>query len=464
MNPETKYKYEILREINPEDNLSDIKACLSFKSNKHIFGGNYFMKKGLVYGLSIAGVLVLAGGVTAGILLNGNNSSKYAASGENSIVTMEVNPSISFSVNDKNIVTAVSGENNEGKMIILEESFKGLPLEEAIEKAITIENDTGYIVSGSVEANENNIKFTVNVDSAKAKELLGNLIEETVSHVSEKLDIDTKLSMLDSYTHEKLVEHILILDPSYNEDELKAKSYEELIDILDDIMLERENFYSTELEEFYSTIKEYEFDMAEQEWAKEVISDIGGVYGVVYNAAIAGINTAISGLNVAIDTLTTLRYNLFVSDTSVYQGVYDTFLSAKEAVLESKNKVANIKDEETKKLANEELDRELETLSKIEAKLDETKEAAIAEIDSSIESINTAIEKVNGIIEELPGQEVIEKALSEKVADHDKFMNDKKNEIIKTFEDDYKDDLLKAKDQFKSFRTDLKTKIRNARG
>ena len=176
MNPETKYKYEILREINPEDILSDIKACLSFKSNKQIFGGNYFMKKGLVYGLSIAGVLVLAGGVTAGILLNGNNSSKYAASGENSIVTMEVNPSISFSVNEKNVVTAVSGENNEGKMIILEESFKGLPLEEAIEKAITIENETGYIVSGSVEANENNIKFTVNVDNEKAKEL-GYLIK-----------------------------------------------------------------------------------------------------------------------------------------------------------------------------------------------------------------------------------------------------------------------------------------------
>lgn len=462
MNIKRKYKDEILNELTPEVELDDIKAHLSFKEKKEL-GYGLFMNKKLVYGLSVAGVLILAGGTTAGIMLTRGSRSAYKSAGEDSVVRMEVNPSISFSVDKKNIVTAVSGDNNEGKMVLLEEKIKGLPLEQAIEKVIEIENELGYIVSGTIEKDENNIKFTINVDDAKAKELLTDLVNNTVEKVSEKLDLDTKIQMLDTLTKEQMIKFIKELDPSYSAEDLEKKSYAELIDIMDSIMLERENYYSNEIADLYAQMKQYEFNVAEQEWTKNVISEIGGIYGVVYNAAIAGIDLAVSGMNAAIDVINDLRYNLFVAEDSAYQTVFGTFLDAKSEVLEIKNNAANIEDEEARNEVLALLDKGVETLTSIENSLAETKESALERIDSGVEAINSAIDKVHGIIDELPGQEIIEKTLSDRAGELDEYLNKTKDELVNEFEKEYKDDLTKAKDRFVEYRHGLKEKIKAAR-
>ncbi|MCQ2771901.1 MAG: hypothetical protein MJ238_01305 [Bacilli bacterium] len=422
------------------------------------------MKKGLVFGLSIAGVLVLAGGVTAGVLLNKGNRSEYESSGNNSMGKRGVNPSISISVDEKNIVTAVTGDNNEGKIVILDQEIKGLPLEKAIEKVIEIENELGYIVSGSIEQDENNIKFTVNVDDAKAKELLNNLVNDTVTKVSEKLDLDTKVEMLNSFTKEQMVKLIIQLDPSYEEETLSGLSYSDLIDTLDSIMLERERCYTNEIEDLYAQMKDYEFNLAEQEWTRNVISEIGGLYGVVYNAALAGIDTVISTLSSTVEMINNLRYNLFVADNCAYQTAFGAFLEAKEYVLETRNKAANIKDEDLRNKALADLDKGIKTLEGVESDLEQAKNDALEGIDSAINDINKAIGDVSSIIEELPGQGQIEKALNDKAKEYDEFMNKKKAEFIEEFETNYKDDLKNAKDKFLSYRSNLKQRIKEVRG
>ena len=80
----------------------------------------------------------------------GNNTPDNTDSSKLAMVKMNLNPSISFVVDGDNKVVSVTGENNEGKMIIAGEEIVGKDLAEAIEIILTIENETGYLVSGNV--------------------------------------------------------------------------------------------------------------------------------------------------------------------------------------------------------------------------------------------------------------------------------------------------------------------------
>ena len=153
MNVENKYKEHVLSNLTPKDGFKELSAKLDFNTPKK----NIMKKKGIVV-LTSCVCACVAIGIGAYVLF-GNNTPDNTDSSKLAMVKMNLNPSISFVVDGDNKVVSVTGENNEGKMIIAGEEIVGKDLAEAIEIILTIENETGYLVSGNVTVDDNNLYF-----------------------------------------------------------------------------------------------------------------------------------------------------------------------------------------------------------------------------------------------------------------------------------------------------------------
>ena len=76
-------------------------------------------------------------------------------------MTVDINPSVEFMVDDENKVVSVTALNDDGSILIVGEAFIGKTPEEAVELMVSIAAETGYLVQGNVEATENTVKISV---------------------------------------------------------------------------------------------------------------------------------------------------------------------------------------------------------------------------------------------------------------------------------------------------------------
>ena len=86
-------------------------------------------------------------------------------------MTVDINPSIEFMLDDQNKVVSVTALNDDGSILIVGEAFVGKTAEEAVELVVSLASDTGYLVKGNVEASANTVKISVSGDSRQAEKL-----------------------------------------------------------------------------------------------------------------------------------------------------------------------------------------------------------------------------------------------------------------------------------------------------
>ena len=114
------------------------KANLQKKYKENVF---YMKKSFLKIALPCILGLCLIVGVVLGITLSKKNVEK---SEPTAVVQMDVNPSVSFVVDNNGKVVSIYGENDEGKMILTGETFTGLKLEVAIDELMGLKEDKPF--------------------------------------------------------------------------------------------------------------------------------------------------------------------------------------------------------------------------------------------------------------------------------------------------------------------------------
>ena len=72
-------------------------------------------------------------------------------------MTVDINPSVEFMIDDQNKVVSVTALNDDGSILVVGEAFVGKTPEEAVEMMVTLASDTGYLVHGNVEASKNTV-------------------------------------------------------------------------------------------------------------------------------------------------------------------------------------------------------------------------------------------------------------------------------------------------------------------
>lgn len=451
MNFKNKFKNDINKSIDVTNSYSKITSKLSFnEENKGVFT---MKNKKLVWGLSLgcSCAVVVGLGLGLGLGLNQNKTGEAT-----SMVTMSVNPKISMVLDRNNCVLSVSGDNNEGKIVLSGENLVGLNVDEAVAKVIQIENECGYLVSGQVTADQNKIEFTVDVNSDTIKESIQKALKETVTSTCDKYNIDEQMSYATSLTKEALIALVVEIEPSLTTEDCANMSYEELLKIVSNSYNEYKEFYTVELENLYKQTKEYEIKFADTEETKEIISSISSLYSTL----VATIDNVITELRDAVNDLEKVNYNYFVKEDSDYQVSYKAFLEAKENVITLRNQIANSDASEDDKAA---LDAQLalkQTLLETAiSTMDDFKESAQTSINSGKETINTLITTINNFMKALPGQDTVESTLKEKASELEKKANEVKNKCFEEFESKYKAEMANAKQKALDYKAQLKAKI-----
>ena len=153
------YIKEINKEIDSHKNYEQISSKLQFKDNERVF--NMKNRKLCAILCCSAAAVVLVGGVGLGV---GLGLSQNKEGTPTSLVKMSVNPELSMVLDENNVVLSISGDNEEGKMLLVDEKVVGKEVDEAIEYIINIENETGYLVSGEFLSEPNKITIQISVN------------------------------------------------------------------------------------------------------------------------------------------------------------------------------------------------------------------------------------------------------------------------------------------------------------
>lgn len=368
------------------------------------------------------------------------------------MVKLDVNPSISLTLDENNYCISVTGENNEGKMILNGENYIGKTLDSVIKSIIETEEKTGYLISGDLTIDTNTISFSVSCEDAGLKSSIEGEIKESIEEICTSLNIEENIKVLDGYTKEALISYILTFDTTRTKEELQNLSYEELIEIITKHNIETFELYTVELEEFYNEAKNYQIDFVSKEETQKVISSIGTAYATIINASSA----ITSSLKEAINSLNETRYSLFINEDSVYQNYMNQFKELKSEVIDLRNSVAEIDTADPSRDAYlETLDIKIKALEECEALLEKTKNECNATLETLINTANTALDSIDAIIASLPDQATVESVLNQNAAEIQAKINEEKNNFFNNFEEAYKEIIEKSKNEAASYKAQL---------
>ena len=269
------YIKEINKEIDSHKNYEQISSKLQFKDQERVF--NMKNRKLCAILCCSAAAVVLVGGVGLGV---GLGLSQNKEGTPTSLVKMSVNPELSMVLDENNVVLSISGDNEEGKMLLVDEKVVGKEVDEAIEYIINIENETGYLVSGEFVSEPNKITIQISVNDENIKNSLNEVINKAIETTCDKLHIKETVEWAEDITHQNLVELAMKADPTLTSEEASKLTNEQLLDIIKLYQIETAEIYSVELEELYNQIKDYELQFTETEFVNETIKSLGEIYEI----------------------------------------------------------------------------------------------------------------------------------------------------------------------------------------
>ena len=448
------YIKEINKEIDSHKNYEQISSKLQFKDQERVF--NMKNRKLCAILCCSAAAVVLVGGVGLGV---GLGLSQNKEGTPTSLVKMSVNPELSMVLDENNVVLSISGDNEEGKMLLVDEEVVGKEVDEAIEYIINIENETGYLVSGEFVSEPNKITIQISVNDENIKNSLNEVINKAIVTTCDKLHIQETVEWAEDITHQNLVELAMKADPTLTSEEASKLTNEQLLDIIKLYQIETAEIYSVELEELYNQIKDYELQFTETEFVNETIKSLGEIYEHFTYLLQSSINV----LQGRIDDVNNIRYNTFVAPTSDYQKQIDEVKAKKEEVITVRNEIANTEEDaiRDKKIAI--LDTKIAAYQACLEALENIKESCLASIDLYIQSLQSAIDSINSIISALPSQDEVEATLKEKTVELEKKLNEAKTNFFTKFENEYGEDIANAKQKALEYKESLKEKVSEAR-
>jgi hypothetical protein len=350
-------------------------------------------------------------------------------------MTVDINPSVEFMIDDENKVVSVTALNDDGSILIVGEAFVGKTAEEAVELMLSLATETGYLVKGNAQATENTVKISVSGDSRYAEKLLSD-VKKKAGDVLDTLGIDGKVEEIKALGLDAL--RALALDTSiFSEEEIAAMDETQLCKVIAAGRIETALLLTEDMRNAYFAAKEYEISFARSEEVAKVIESLGGLYTVTHSAYKAALDMYSS----AITELDEMRYNLLVSPDSNYQKALLALREAKVDYLEKRTYTAslNVNDEEyasaslTLKLSEENYEKALAAFEKIGNDANKAMESLIAVLRQSEEKLKQ--------LEETMFDKNIEAKLEEKAVEIEEKLNSLKDSFFNEFETAHGEDI-----------------------
>jgi hypothetical protein len=246
----------------------------------------------------------------------------------NSYVNLEINPGVEFVVDGNGKVVAANGTNEDGKTLILNVSFEGLDLESAINVVLAEAEESGYLLSATYNSELVTREIKVSIDSETVDGIadLNKKVSETVNKFIDENDLEATYTQLQAKGREHLEAIVKKYNPMLTDEEIKALSYKELLELVELATIEKAQMASVALEEYYLAFKEAEFKFAYKQEVADKLNELNPIIAAGYNAILKEIKASVDRLN-------ELEYNIYVSEDSNYLKLLNQLNGYKDEVI-----------------------------------------------------------------------------------------------------------------------------------
>ena len=365
-------------------------------------------------------------------------------------MTVDINPSVEFMVDDENKIVSVTALNDDGSILIVGETFIGKTPEEAVELMVTLATDTGYLVEGNAQISENTVKISVSGDTEYAEKLLSD-VEAKASEVLRALDINGTVEAIDALNTEAL-RTLAESTTLYTKEEIAAMTENEINAAIAESRIETALLLTEEMRDAYYSIREYEISFAESEAVADIIGSLGGIYTITHTAY----KSALDAYSAAITELENLRYELLISPESEYQKSLLKLRDAKVELLQQRNYTASLEiDGEEYASATATLALTEDNYNKALAVYEELGRQA----NEAMDTIITALKQAEVQLKELEKtlfDENIEAKLLEKASEIEASVNAAKDSFFAEFEEEHASDLTAIENELLAKKEELK--------
>lgn len=424
------HNYDHNTDINDIKDKADI--------NKKRNGGLLlFMKTKKLAIISTAVFIAVIGAIVIGCSLGNNNKQQETV--KDAVITLDLNPSIQITVDENGNVSSVYGNNDEGKMIIIDiqDELIGKKYDEALEYIVEIETDCGFFVKASSNEEYNNLKITIDTEASQNEiAAIEAQVKQTVEEKLTELDVEikNKITTVKNNTKDALVEKLLSLDETLNKDELNEKTHEELVKLIAAYNIERINFPTEDLVNMYNNFKEYEINIAESRIFQNFVTTSSALNEAIIN----NYNKLFNLVQEALTSLKSSYEEVFINEESSYNKAYNEVLAAKAEVLALRSEVEALEEglEKTLKLA--ELSAKETALLTAESGLQFAKQAAESALNFVTTTINQALAQLDSYI---MSTEDLQNLMNQNANELSQKLNTEKAEYLAKFEAEYKDQI-----------------------
>lgn len=369
-------------------------------------------------------------------------------------MTVDINPSVEFMVDDQNKVVSVTALNDDGSILIAGEAFVGKTPEEATRMVVSLATDAGYLVKGKIHVENTDesqkVEISVSGNSEYAKELAKNVKSDVEKYLKDN-KITATVESVKAKTLDEM-RKVVIADGLFTEDEVKNMTEEQLYKALAAGRIETAQLLTAEMREAYYRAKDYKISFVEKQATADIISGMGATYKVL----MSGYSTALAAYSTSIDTLDELRYSLLVDPESAYQKALASLRDAKEDLLKEKKLIFSVKDGDKTyveisasfKLSEEAYNKALKAVEDAGAAANKAMETAIAAL-REIEAQLKALE------EKLRENEDISAKLTAEAQNLEDTLNKAKDNFFAEFEAAHKSDIEKAEADLEAKKQEL---------
>ena len=346
----------------------------------------------------------------------------------NSYVNLEINPGVEFVVDANGKVVAANGTNEDGKTLILNVSFEGLDLESAIEVVLTEAEESGYLLSATYNSELVTREIKVSIDSETVDGItdLNKKVSETVNKFIDENDLEATYKQLDAKGRTHLEAIVKKYNPMLTDEEIKALSYKELLELVELATIEKAQMASVALEEYYLAFKESEFKFAYKQEVAAKLNELNPIIAAGYNAILKEIKASVDRLN-------ELEYNIYVSEDSNYLKLLNQLNGYKDEVIKLNAKLA----------VNEniaEINAEIKVKKELIEKITKDIEVVMNTFKTTIEVVRT---QLNGLYDSLTGLEekITNLNFEEILTNVEVKVNNAKDGLCESFESAHADEI-----------------------
>lgn len=306
-------------------------------------------------------------------------------------MNLSLNPEVEFVLDASDKVVSVNALNEEGNLIVSAEVFTGKTADEAARLFVEVSKETGFLVSGTVNNGENELKISFSGNANEA-ETLYNEVKEKVNEYFTAENITATVEQAAAITEAQIEALVAECSPYLELAEIRAMEYNELMQTLLKSRQETAEFYSQELKNAYYEAKAFVMEQTELQ-AVKTAAGISGLSAIAFDTAY-GLYTG------AVETIEDTRMKLLVNENSPYQIALKGFREAKTDYLNYRNYVASLEQNELTSAISEQLANYQALVDSAETALISAGETASTTLDAVKAQIKTVYDSVVAEIEE----------------------------------------------------------------